>query len=143
MVRKPTKRIGSPRRTMIERGISKQPIVREITMNGVTMDIVTRAGIDYYQLKQEDLIPIGGGKYIHGYLNRDDLYRAAGYDMNKIDFSVPQDWYDLPENRAKRMRGDRAVWSYAGHQNRVFGKPIWDSEMKARLKRRVNERLRR
>jgi len=128
---------------MIEMGITKQPNVRELTINGVDMDIVTRAGIDYYQLKPEDLIPIGGGKYIHGYLNRDDLYRAAGYDTNKIDFAVPQDWYDLPENRAKRMRGDRAVWSYAGHVNRNFGGPIWDSEMKARLKRRVNERLRR
>lgn len=125
---------------MSEQGIRK-PVVREVTLNGVTMDIVTRAGIDYYALKQKDLIPIGGGKYIHGYLNRDDLYRAAGYDLNKIDFSVPQEWFMQPENRARYQKGDRAVWSYAGYKNRIFGKPIWDSEMKARMKRKLTQRL--
>jgi hypothetical protein len=142
MVRKPTKRIGSPRSKMRDMGV-KQPNVREMTLNGIKLTIVTRAGIDYYGLKDKDLIPIGGGKYIHGYLHRDDLYKASGYDMNKIDFAVPVPWWGSSKVRARYAKGDRAVWSYSGQSNRFSGGPIWDSEMMARLKRRINERLRR
>jgi len=117
--------------------------VRILTMNGVRLYIVNKQAATEANLKDHDLIPLGGGKYAHTLgLTRDKLYRAAGYDVNKIDFAVPQPWYDLPENRARRKKGDRAVWSYAGRRN-TFGKPIWDSEALKRLKTRINQRLRR
>ncbi len=120
------------------------PGLRLITMNGVRLDIVTKKAADEYLLKPEELIPLGRGKYLYvgGGFTRDKLYKAAGYDTNKIDFAVPQPWYDLPENRARRQKGDRAVWSYAGRRN-TFGKPIWDSEALKRLKTRINQRLKR
>lgn len=125
------------------------PGLRTITMNGVRLDIVTKKAADEYLLKPEELIPLGRGKYLYvaggfarGGFTRDKLYKAAGYDTNKIDFAVPQPWYDLPENRARRQKGDRAVWSYAGRRN-TFGKPIWDSEALKRLKTRINQRLKR
>ena len=113
-----------------------------ITLNGVTLDIVTKKAAEEALLPPRELISLGGGKYLYPPSgNRADLYKAAGYEVKKIDFAVPQPWYDHPENRARQQKGDQAVWSYAGKGS--FGKPIWDSEMLKRLKTRINQRLRR
>lgn len=118
---------------------SKGSSVINMTLHGVDFHVFTKNQLEQYEHSLGELLPLGGQKYL-SLMNksRGNLYRAAGYNENKIDFAVPQSWLELPENRTRFYGGDRAVWSYEG---KGYGKPIWDSEMKARLKRQVNARL--
>ena len=63
--------------------------------------------------------------------NRDVLYRAAGYNVNKIDFAVPVEWQVQPDVTARIEFGDRPTWSY--ETDTMMGAPVWDSEMYRRL----------
>ncbi|MDD5419605.1 MAG: hypothetical protein PHV57_07135 [Methanomicrobiaceae archaeon] len=116
--------------------------LEELTLNGVNLMLVLPSAFDKYMIPDRHVLKIPGTKrwvYLPG-LSRDKMYRAAGYDWNKIDPATPQSWFDLPENRARRAAGDRAVWSYEGKGN-LGGRPVWDSEMKARLFAAIKRRL--
>ena len=116
-------------------------VYTELTLRGVDFNVVSNAVAYKLGLTKKDLLPLDSrhGLYIFG-TSREDMYRAAGYNVHKIDFAVPQSWLNQPEVHKRFYGGDRAVWSYEGKRN-FAGKPIWDSEMKARLKKQVLARL--
>lgn len=112
-----------------------------VTMNGLKFEIVSKTVADQLGLRQDELLSLGRGRYAYiGNRNREELYKAAGYNTAKIDFAVPQGWMNLPEIQSRYKRGDSAVWSYAA---RSYGGPVWDSEMLKRLRTRINQRLQR
>lgn len=122
-------------------GMVKGESLQQITIGGVRFDILTPTQKAEFMVKDFEIIPLQGRKYLYiGNLSRRDLYKATGYDMDSLDFAVPQDWFDLPESRARRAKGDAAVWYYGG-KNKLFGGPVWDSEMVVKLKKKINTRL--
>ncbi len=115
--------------------------IQKITVNGEEFEVLTASQRDRCMLKVYETIKLSGGKHLYiGNKGRGQLYKAAGYDVNQIDFAVPEPWLDIPENLKRWKSGDRAVWSYNG-KARTFGEPVWDSEMLSKLKKLVNSRL--
>lgn len=117
------------------------PGVTELIINTVPVTIVTKAAIRKHGLKAGELKWLTGNKYLYTLsFNRDDLFTAAGYNTNKIDFAVPQSWAELPKIRSRYAKGDRACWSY--EQNKYAGDPVWDSDawrkLRVIIKRRLN-----
>jgi hypothetical protein len=111
-----------------------------LTVNGEQICVVTAAARRKYDLDPRDLrIPLGSGKYMYEqFMNRDKLYKAAGYDVSKIDFAYPVTWARLPEIKKRLDKGDRPVWSYEKDR---YGAPVWDSEARRKLKAIINRRL--
>jgi hypothetical protein len=111
--------------------------IQDCYVNDVIFEIIP--GISYLalicnelHLDINDFISIGNDYFANTHMGRETLYRAAGYDVGKIDFAVPQGWLEQPDVRAKIATGDRPVWSYEGDAG-TFGMPIWDSEMRQRV----------
>ena len=108
---------------------SGSPGIYEMTVNGVHITLLSRKGVSDNTLRRDEIKAVGNGKYIYTpEIDRTKLYRAAGYDTNKIDFAVPQSWLNEPANKRKWQSGDRAVWSYEGTRYRMSGRPIFDSQ---------------
>lgn len=116
--------------------------VHKMVVNGVNLTIVSRNSMAKQTLNNEDFRPLGGGKYLYtASFGREKLYKAAGYDLNKIDFAVPQSWLNEPANHKRFYGGrDRAVWSYESKNNRFGGGPVWDTEAWRKLKAIVKRR---
>ena len=115
-------------------------VVRHRTLNGIEIDLLTRTTAKKLFLKKEELVHVGGGWYAYtANLNREKIFKAAGYDVSKIDFAVPQDWLNAPVNRERYRAGDRAAWYYGG-RDRVFGEAIWDSEAWKKIRARLKPR---
>jgi len=111
-----------------------------ITVNGIQFTVITSAAKKKFHIPDNEIVlSLGGGKYVqHTRLNRDELYKAAGYDVKKIDFGYPIGWARLPEIKKRIDKGDRPVWSYETVRH---GAPVWDSEAKRKLKAIINRRL--
>lgn len=106
-----------------------------VDVNGVSFDLLTSDEVDEYELDEVlDLPPIHRFAVLDG-KDRDVLYRAAGYDVNKIDFAVPVEWQVQPDVMSRIGFGDRPVWSY--ETDTLMGSPVWDSEMYERLTARI------
>lgn len=106
----------------------------DIALNGVEFHVVTPAQITEYRLKGKELWKLGSNAYllVQGH-NWDKLYQAAGYDTNKLDMAYPQQWRDQNKEVDARFRkGDFAAWYYGGKQ-KIFGEPIWRSEVQKRI----------
>ena len=73
-------------------------------------------------------------------INKDDLCKGAG--MKVFDVAVPEPWLKQPENLKKWKSGEWCVWSYDG-KDRIFGKPVWRTEIMRNLKRNILSALRR
>lgn len=116
--------------------------VHRMVVNGVNLVIVSRNSLAKQTLNPDDLYSLGGGKYLYTEtLGREKLYKAAGYDTNKIDFAVPQGWLEIKQNWDRFYGGDRAVWSYEGKKNRFGGNPVWDSDARKKLRAIINRRI--
>src|SRR5690606_4558355 len=106
-----------------------------VDVNGVSFDLLTSDEVDEYELDEVlDLPPIHRFAVLDG-KDRDVLYRAAGYDVNKIDFAVPVEWQVQPDVMSRIAFGDRPVGSYEAVS--LMGPPVWDSEMYERLTARI------
>lgn len=72
-------------------------------------------------------------------LQRKDAFIAAGYDLQQVDFALPQDWVD--DNRKGRgsFKPEDWVWDYSDAS--VFGKPLYVGGWMRRISRRVLEQL--
>jgi len=117
-------------------------LVRKRTLNGVDFDLLTLTTAKKLFLRKEELRHVGGGWYAYTTnLNREALFKAAGYIVNKIDFAVPQDWLNFPENRERYRKGDRAAWYYGG-KDKYFGEAIWDSDAWKRIRARLKPKER-
>lgn len=113
-----------------------------VEMNDHRIYILTPDQIDVHQLDRSGSqiikIPLKKGNLIGVMFgNRGDLYKATHTEewLRTTDFAVPQSWFDLPENKYKMNRGDRAVWHYGDHD--YYGGPIWDSETKELLRKKI------
>jgi len=102
-----------------------------VEVTGVLFELLTSDEVNEYEpdetldLQALNLFAVLDGK------NRDVLYRAAGYNVNKIDFAVPVEWQVQPDVTARIEFGDRPAWSY--ETDTMMGAPVWDSEMYRRL----------
>lgn len=114
-----------------------------LKLNGVSITLLHKG---YYKVLKdqlsrwdvwEEVIP-GFMMNVNGF-SRGELYRAAGYDTNKIDFAVPQPWIDENPEVKARWRKERAVWSY---EDDHWGKPVWDSEAWKRLRKIMESAIR-
>ena len=65
-------------------------------------------------------------------VSQHDFLTLAGHKARKIDYAVPQEWFDLPETKERRDKGDVPFWSYEKAYN--WGQPLWMSEIKEDLK---------
>lgn len=102
-----------------------------VTLNGVSFEVLTLDEMQKYEPDEVlDLPAIHRFAVLDG-KDRDVLYRAAGYDVNKIDFAVPVEWQTQPSIMSRITFGDRPAWSYKG--DTLMGSPVWDSEMYQRL----------
>jgi len=130
-------------KTMVKRSRTRTQIapgVTELIVNGVRITVVTRAGIRKHDLAADEIKWLFGGTYLYSpSFYRGKLYDAAGYDINKIDFAVPQSWASQPQIKAKYAKGDRAVWSY--EKKNAYGKPVWDSEAWRKLRVIIKRRI--
>jgi hypothetical protein len=115
-------------------------VVRKRTLNGVVLEILTLTTAKKLFLRKEELRHVGGGWYAYTVnLNREKIFKAAGYDVNKIDLAVPPDWLSFPENRERYRKGDQAAWYYGG-KDRYFGEAIWDSDAWKKIRARLKPR---
>jgi hypothetical protein len=106
-----------------------------IEVNGICFELLTSDEVDEYEPDETlDLPAIRRFAVLDG-KDRDQLYRAAGYDVNKIDFAVPVEWQTQPSIVSRIAFGDRPVWSY--EVDAMMGAPVWDSEMYQRLIDRI------
>ena len=119
-----------------------------MTVNGVNLELFTLAAIkadrdllDEWKRHPNSFTSMGNGWYWFSYnCNRDVVYRAAGYDMHKIDFGFPIGWARQEPQRSRLQKGDQVVWSYIGKGNNM-GRPLWDSEALRKVKGIVKRRL--
>ena len=61
-------------------------------------------------------------------LTRNKIYALAGitHETHVFDWAVPQSWLDLPRNKERWYRGEKAIWIYdEGHH----GRPLWDGQV--------------
>lgn len=72
--------------------------------------------------------------------SKDDVCKAAG--MKVFDVAVPHDWHNQPENLKKFKAGEWAVWGYDG-KDRIFGRPVWRTEIFQRMKANLLAKLKR
>lgn len=106
-----------------------------VDVNGVSFDLLTSDEVDEYEPDETlDLPAIRRFVVLDG-KDRDQLYRAAGYDVNKIDFAVPIEWQCRSEPLSRIAFGDCPAWSY--EVDALMGAPVWDSEMYQRLVDRI------
>ena len=105
-----------------------------IRLNGVAFHVCTRgqmysAGLKlhditdaFHELKTPDGTPSG---YVYmPPVTTAKVVQASGLETSKLDYAVPQTFFDLPEVRARRNTGDRPMWYYG---NTPAGEPVWYS----------------
>jgi hypothetical protein len=67
----------------------------------------------------------------------DSILKFAGHDVTKIDYAVPQPWWD--EYRAKYGKPPMACWSY--ETGSIFGNPLFFSDVHNEIRRFVSKAL--
>ncbi|HAE42797.1 MAG TPA: hypothetical protein DCG34_07745 [Clostridiales bacterium] len=102
-----------------------------IDINGISLSIIDT---EFFR-KHEQIIkncqylvePLGKDKHLLlTNLTTKKLLQAAGHNLSKIDFAVPQHWLDQADIHARYyQQKDPAVWSY---ENNMWGEPVWSSE---------------
>jgi hypothetical protein len=105
----------------------------ELVVNGIRIYVT-----DYRRFKDE--IPEGWrilARTNIAYYMPDgrEMLIAGGYDASKIDFAVPQSWWE--EQKRKTGEAPRACWSY--EDGSIFGKPLPWSDVVWRLERALYE----
>lgn len=121
----------------------------DLTLNGVDLTIITEKCRTDNQIRMSDVTPLKNTKnkskqvYLYDvHLTRNNLYQAAGYNMNKLDFAVPLPWATRDAEAKRRYKaGDKAVWYYGYKKSSTFGEPLWDSEAKKRMISKIKNRL--
>jgi hypothetical protein len=105
---------------------------KHIDINGISLTIVDQEFINKYKIIIEKcqyrLEPLENGIFVLlTDLTTKKLFTAAGYDLSKIDFAVPQNWLNQPDIHTRFYdKNDPAVWSY--EKDPIFGSPVWSSE---------------
>jgi len=115
-----------------------------IDINGVSLTIVD----EEFKEKYENIIkkcqyhvePLGDNTFLLlADLTQKKLFQAAGYNLSKIDFAVPQGWVNQPEiHKRFYEQHDPAVWSY---ENNQFGTPVWSSDAWTRMVDNVKAKI--
>jgi len=116
-----------------ERRSSVDDEPKEITINKVKFYVVTPAQVRAYHIEKDVLWPVGK-KFLHVHnMNWEQLYQAAGYDTNKLDFAYPVQWRNANADVDRRFKkGDYAAWYYGGN-DKIFGEPVWHSEVQHKI----------
>jgi hypothetical protein len=112
----------------------------QINVNGISFTIVDKEFAEKYnniitRCMETTHLP-DNQLLIHNPLTMKQLFQAAGHDMASIDFAVPQEWLNLPENKKRYYdKNDPAVWSYEteGSTNCINGHPVFASEAKVKM----------
>ena len=101
---------------------------------GTAVELADRRGITTIRQLQGDLCysPMSGT------ITNGAVFQAAGVNMNKIDFSTPQDWFN-EWNELIQARGG-AVWSY--EDDSLAGFPIFQDEAWCRIEALITLRVR-
>lgn len=107
-----------------------------LKVNGVAFHVCTRAQMyaacpklaeledTFRELRTPDGIPAG---YVYmPPMTLQKVAQASGLETSKLDYSVPQSYFDLPEVKARRDTGDRPMWYYG---NTPAGEPVWYREL--------------
>jgi hypothetical protein len=103
--------------------------MREVKRFGVTLRVVSAKEVDEDMLTKTELIRFGRDKFIVN-VSRRDMYKFAGYDMNKLDFAYPQGMWDDPHFNW-RLKNEEQLVYYYGRSS--WGEPVWDDEMMRRV----------
>lgn len=106
-----------------------------VEVTGVLFELLTSDEVNEYEPDETLDLPVLNLFAVLDGKNRDVLYRAAGYNVNKIDFAVPVEWQVQPDVTARIEFGDCPAWSY--EVDALMGAPVWDSEMYQRLVDRI------
>jgi hypothetical protein len=111
-----------------------------INVNGVSFTIVDKEFAEKYNniiTRCMESTPLPDDQLlISAPLTMKQLFQAAGHDLDKIDFAVPQSWLNLPENKERYYdKNDPAVWSYETKEgiNNIYGQPVFVSEAKEKM----------
>lgn len=67
----------------------------------------------------------------------DDLLIATGHDFNKIDWAVPQDWWN--KYYEQHNAAPWACWSY--ENNAIFGEPLFINTLYEELEYKITEAI--
>ena len=100
--------------------------MRTLDINGVAIHVINGEEKNQLCLDESKLLPIGRGGGLFSSplfianqrLSRRDLLLATGHDETKVDYAVPQDWWE-------RNGRPRAYWSY--EDSNPFGKPLYEN----------------
>lgn len=119
----------------------KKTEAREIKINGVEFYVVTPAQVIDYHLQRKAMWKVGTKRLLVDGKRWDELYRAAGYDTNKLDMAYPAQWRDNNPDVDRRFRnGDYAGWYYGG-KHKIMGEPAWRSEVQHKIIVLANRKL--
>lgn len=111
----------------------------EFHLYGVRCTIIDNETAKKYHILPVHLRQVAEDRFLYiASWNREKLLRAAGYDMQKIDFAVPQDWFEQPEV-AERMKNEFAIWSY--EEPHTYGAPVWSSEAWGRVEEEIRSTM--
>jgi hypothetical protein len=102
-----------------------------ITINGIAFELLSDDELREYEPDKVIDLPALHLSVVLDGKDREQLYRAAGYNVTKIDFAVPIAWRRQPLVASRIEFGDCPAWSY--ETDTLMGSPIWDSEMYQRL----------
>lgn len=112
--------------------------IRTKTINGVEFTVLSSKSARFNRISKDNLIHLHGHFYLYvGNVNWEQMYRAAGYDTSKLDFAYPADWADQPAIRARIRGGDKPAWYYGSRKGRIFGEPVWRSQVIRKIKARL------
>jgi hypothetical protein len=105
-----------------------------LKVNGVAFHVCTRAQMYealpklgdmdnmFHELVTPDDVP---SAYVYmPPVTLEKVAQASGLETSKLDYAVPQSYFDSPDVKERRDRGDRPMWYYGDNP---AGEPVWYS----------------
>jgi len=98
--------------------------MKYITLNGVEICVATAAELEESGISLDEWHRLDEfGLVLLRPLQRKDALFAAGYDLQQVDFALPQDWVD--DNRKGRGEFIPEDWVWDHSDASVFGKHLY------------------
>lgn len=125
--------------------------MHKLNVNGIsfsccTFEQIREAGVPVARIEQLFVeLPVRDGVPT-GYLylpnvTRHRVTQAVLSEPSKLDFAVPQEFFDHPDTKARREAGDHPMWYYGNDHGGMpnSGAPVWLSELMNELLSELSE----
>lgn len=114
--------------------------MKQLTLNGVVISIATQTDLEQAGINPHDWIRLDDADavFLHP-LSRRDALIAAGFDLSRADFALPQAWVDKNCRGREAFQPEDWLWDYL--KASVFGEPLYVGSWKLRIRRQVFEHL--